>query len=178
MSTITVFGSASPREGSEEYIAAYNLGKCLAQSGYRVCNGGYGGTMEASARGAKDARGITLGVVAEIFGTNANRYIDQKIVVKTHVDRLLKLIELGDGYVVMRGGTGTLVELATVWEYINKGMLPARPVVVVGDYWKRVIETIRDELYREGRAAPANAITIAKSVEEAVSVLRQRITPS
>lgn len=177
MSTVTIFGSAFAQEGSDDYTTAYELGKKLAEAGYRVCNGGYGGTMEASARGAKDAGGKTIGVVTEVFGTEANRYIDEKIVVKTHVERLLKLIELGNAYIVLRGGTGTLVELAMVWEYLNKMMLPEKPFIVVGNFWKKVIETISDELRREGRRPSAHYITTANSVEEVVNILQRRLPP-
>jgi uncharacterized protein (TIGR00725 family) len=48
---ITVYGSSRPKFGEEEYQTAYELGKLLANSGFTVCNGGYGGTMEASAQG-------------------------------------------------------------------------------------------------------------------------------
>ena len=55
MPVVTVFGGSHVQEGGPEYASARDLGKLLAQAGYTVCNGGYGGVMEASARGAKDA---------------------------------------------------------------------------------------------------------------------------
>jgi uncharacterized protein (TIGR00725 family) len=174
---VTVFGSGFPKEGSEEYAAAYDLGRLLAHAGYVICNGGYAGIMEASARGAKDAGGTTIGVVTEVFGTEANRYIDKKIVVRTHAERLLKLIELGDAYIALRGGTGTLVELATVWEYINKRLLPEKPLIAVGDCWKKVIDIVADELQREGRGRSTTYITSASSVKEAMRILADRVRP-
>ena len=59
---VTVFGSSRPGEGDEEYLLAYEVGKNLALNGFTVCNGGYAGIMEASARGAKEAGGKTIGV--------------------------------------------------------------------------------------------------------------------
>lgn len=169
---VTVFGSAFPKEGSEGYATAYELGRLLSKHGFTVCNGGYGGVMEASARGAKDAGGTTIGVVAEAFGTEANRYIDRTIVAKTHVERLLKLIELGDAYVVLRGGTGTLVELATVWEYMNKGLLTKKPFVALGNSWTKVIETINDEMKFEGRTQALGFVTIVSTAEECVEKIK------
>ena len=52
---ISVFGSSRPRELDPEYVEALNIGRALAKAGFIVCNGGYGGIMEASARGAKEA---------------------------------------------------------------------------------------------------------------------------
>ena len=50
---ITIFGSSRPVKGDEEYQLAYEVGKQLSLAGFTVCNGGFGGIMEASARGAK-----------------------------------------------------------------------------------------------------------------------------
>ena len=56
MKTVSIFGSSLPREGSGAYEEARRLGHLLAKAGMAVCNGGYGGLMEASARGAREAR--------------------------------------------------------------------------------------------------------------------------
>ncbi len=45
---ISVFGSSRPAEGDPEYVEAREIGKALALEGFVVCNGGYGGIMEAS----------------------------------------------------------------------------------------------------------------------------------
>ena len=174
--TIVVFGSSRPKAGEREYDVAYETGKLLAAAGYRICNGGYGGVMEASARGAKDAGGSTLGVVMEWFSTTANPYIDQKIVTKTLNERLLKLVELGDTYVVLQGGTGTLLELATVWEFIFKHVMKEKPIVVVGDFWSPVVNTLKDEIRRETRESAMNYITIVRSPKECIERLIGKLT--
>jgi predicted Rossmann-fold nucleotide-binding protein len=45
--------------------------------------------------------------------------VTKEIVCDTLFERIDKLIEIGDGFVVLQGGTGTLLELAAVWEYFN-----------------------------------------------------------
>jgi len=50
---VSVFGANDAREGDEAYETARAVGRKLAESGYAVANGGYGGTMEASARGGR-----------------------------------------------------------------------------------------------------------------------------
>lgn len=110
--TVTIFGSSRPLPGSEEYRIAQETGAMLASGGFTICNGGYGGTMEAAARGAHEAGGHTVGVTAGIFDRRANKWIKEVVSTNTLVERLLKLIELGDAYVLLRGGTGTLLELA------------------------------------------------------------------
>lgn len=103
---ITIFGSSRPKAGEDEYEVARELGKLLATAGFTICNGGYGGTMEAAAQGAKEAGGTTIGVTMEFVSTQANPWIDKNIVVKTLIDRLLKLIELGEAYVVFEEQLG------------------------------------------------------------------------
>jgi len=142
--TITVFGSSRPREGSADYIEAFNLGRALAQAGFSVCTGGYGGTMEAVSRGTKEAGGHVLAVTAAFFHSRANPWVDEEIRVETWQERLFELIRRGDAYVACKGGTGTLVELAVVWEMLNKRVMPAKPFVVLGDFWQPILDRVRE----------------------------------
>lgn len=173
---ITVFGSSHPSEGDPDYDLAFELGKRLAAAGFVVCNGGYGGVMEASARGARSAGGRTIGVTIR-GGGRANRWIDEVIEMASLVERLHKLIALGDAYVVLRGGTGTLLELAAVWEFINKNLMETKPVVALGPFWADVIRTLQAQLRAEGSAA-ADAVTIVESPQQCVDVLRRRVPQS
>ncbi|HKV05144.1 MAG TPA: LOG family protein [Candidatus Acidoferrales bacterium] len=141
---ITVFGSSRPRAGDAHYAEAQALGVALAEKGLIVCSGGYGGVMEAVSRGAKEAGGRTLAVTAKFFRGRANQWVDEEVRVKTWQDRLFELIKRGRGYVACPGGTGTLVELAVVWEMLNKGAMNRKPMVVLGDFWHPVIERVRE----------------------------------
>ena len=142
--TVTVFGSSRPRVGDPQYVAAHALGGALASKGFVICSGGYGGVMEAVSRGAKEAGGRTLAVTAQFFKAHANKWVDEEIRMKTWQERLFELIKRGNGYVVCPGGTGTLVELAVVWEMINKGAMSKKPLVVLGDFWRPVVERVRE----------------------------------
>jgi uncharacterized protein (TIGR00725 family) len=142
---ITVFGSYEPLRGSAEYEQAYQVGHELARAGFVIANGGYAGTMEASAKGAKEAGGRTIGVTCSSFRrSQANPYIDQEIPTANLRDRLEKLIGLGSGYVALPGGTGTLTELAYAWELMNKGSLTGKTLVILGDFWQPLIELVEN----------------------------------
>ncbi len=141
---ITVFGSSRPLGGESDYEQARLLGRTLAENGFAVCSGGYGGVMAAVSRGAKEAAGKTYGVTADFFAAKANAWIDNEVRVATWQDRLFKLIGLADGFVACKGGTGTLVELAVVWEMLNKSVIPSKPFAVLGDFWKPVVERVRE----------------------------------
>src|SRR5688500_68960 len=102
-------------------MAAYDdgvaLGRALAGVGLGVVTGGYYGLMEAVSKGAKDGGGATIGVTVGIISQRAspNAYLDEEIRTERLLNRIDKLVELGEGYVVMPGGAGTLAELAVVW---------------------------------------------------------------
>lgn len=141
--TITIFGTAKAKPGDEVFTLAEQTGKVLAQAGFTIANGGYGGTMLAAARAAAKAGGETIGVTCSAFGAAANEYITRNIVTKSLDERLDTLIKLGCGYVVLPGGTGTLLELAKVWEMKNKGFLSkSKPIILVGGFWKPLVDLV------------------------------------
>jgi len=155
---VTVFGSSRPRAGDADYEQALELGRALAGRGFLVCSGGYGGVMEAVSRGAKEAGGRTLAITAKVFRARINAWIDEERSMDTWEERLFELIRRGDGYVACKGGTGTLVELAAVWEMLNKGFLTRKPFVVLGDFWMPILERVREvELERGSRWSEAEA---------------------
>jgi predicted Rossmann-fold nucleotide-binding protein len=53
-------------------------------------------------------------------------------------------VRRADGFVACKGGTGTLVELAVVWEMLNKSVISGKPVVVLGDFWTPILERVRE----------------------------------
>ena len=55
-------------ENFSEYQRAVLMGRVLAENGFTVCTGGYGGIMEAVARGAKQVGGKTIAIVAKELG--------------------------------------------------------------------------------------------------------------
>ena len=130
--TVVIFGSGTIRDKAPGWQVAYEAGFCLAKEGFVVANGGYCGAMLASAKGAKEAGGSTIGVTTDEFpGSQKNAWIDREIRLPTWRERLHHLIGLGDGFVVLDGGTGTLTELLVIWEMLNKGLSRA-PVAILG----------------------------------------------
>ncbi|MGD0077882.1 MAG: LOG family protein [Sedimentisphaerales bacterium] len=141
---VSIFGTGRAKAGDKNYKTAWQLGRLLAQAGFAIANGGYGGTMEASAKGAKETGGEVIGITCLAFKRgSANKFVSREIVTKSLNERLDKLIEIGSAYVVLAGGTGTLLELAMVWELKNKGFLDSsKPIILLGEYWKPLVEAV------------------------------------
>jgi uncharacterized protein (TIGR00730 family) len=175
---ITVFGGARSRDGEADYEQARVLGRELAARGFRVCSGGYGGVMEAASRGAKESGGRTLAVTAKFFRSTANAWVDEVSAVGTWQERLFELVRLGEGFVACKGGTGTLVELAVVWEMLNKGVMKGKPFVVLGDFWSPIIERVREvEAHHQSRwgEAAERLVHVARGPADAAEYLAQRL---
>jgi uncharacterized protein (TIGR00730 family) len=182
---ICLFGSYSPVPGEPLYEQAYAVGRALAEAGFVVANGGYDGTMEASAKGARDAGGTTIGVTCAIFNDyrgkplTANAYIDREIRHDNVYSRIDEMMRMSQGYVVLEGGTGTLCELGIVWEYVAKKLISPRPIFVMGEFWKPVIERIISVRPKHGRhihcvSTPEEIIEIAEREIGSLSKTRHR----
>ena len=185
--TVSIFGSSLPQEGSPAYEEARRLGRLLAEAGLAVCNGGYGGLMAASARGAREAGGHTIGVTCSLWSSAANRWITEEIRTLSFLERLTTLIARGDAYVVLPGGTGTLAELALVWEMMNKAALSRtvgglKPLLVKIPYWQPVLECLNQESSLDGNDSPSTGrrrateiVTLVADVHEVIEHLRKAL---
>jgi len=141
---VTIFGTGRAKGGDRAYELAGEVGRVLAQAGFTIANGGYAGTMLAAAQGAAAAGGQTIGVTCSAFGRGGpNEFISREIATESLDERLDTLIKLGLAYVVLPGGTGTLLELAKVWELKNKGFLAGgKPIILVGEFWKPLVDLV------------------------------------
>jgi uncharacterized protein (TIGR00730 family) len=141
---VAIFGTSKSRPGDGVFEMALKLGEVLAENGFAIANGGYGGTMLASAKGASQAGGKTIGITCTAFGRDgANEYITEEIATDSLQQRLETLVNIASAYVVLPGGTGTLLELAHIWEFKNKHFLnEQKTIIILGSFWKPLVELI------------------------------------
>lgn len=149
--TVTIFGSSIPRPGDAEYESASRLGCLLAEAGLNVCTGGFQGIMDAVSKGASEKGAEAIGVTVNIFNARPSRYLTKEIKCNTLMERLTKLVEIGDAYIILNGGTGTLLELSLVWECINKELIKEKPCAAVGTMWNDMISLMEKQIKREKR---------------------------
>ncbi len=173
MAIISVFGGSGLAPASDGYQEAARLGSLLAQAGYTVATGGYDGIMEAACRGAKEAGGHTLGVTTSHFTTRKlgpNAWIDQEITFPTLFQRLHHLVTFSHALVALRGGVGTLSEVALAWSLMQVAEMPCKPFVLVGPQWRRVLDTFQRESTIKDH--DLDLLTFAPSVETVVPLLQ------
>lgn len=143
---ITIFGGSKCTENSEEYKQAMDLGARLAEAGFTICTGGYLGIMEAASRGAREKGGRVLGIVMNQFKSEPNRFLTDKVATDHFYDRLQNLIMRSVGFVAFRGGMGTVTEISLVWNKLQTKVIGKRPLVLLGDCWKPVVDAWKTSL--------------------------------
>jgi uncharacterized protein (TIGR00730 family) len=167
---VSVFGGSRATEDSPEYHDAYELGRLLAERGHAVCNGGYDGTMAAVSRGAKAAGGRTIGVTVQALAWRSpNQWIDEEVATASLFARLEQLATLGDAYVAVRGGVGTLLEIVLVWNLLELQTFPYKPLIALGPGWRTVLRGLAR--YTAVRAADLALLTFAPTPQDAVAHL-------
>ena len=140
---ITVFGSAFTKPEDKYYSEVEEIGKLLAERGYSVCSGGYAGIMEAVSKGAKSVKGKTIGITVAGWTAKPNQYLDEVVEMPNLMERIMELITISDGYIVLKGGAGTLTELAITLELMNKISIPEKPIYIYKGFWHDVLETLK-----------------------------------
>lgn len=168
---VAVFGSSEPRAGEPLYGLARQVGRFLAEAGFLVVSGGYGGVMEAASRGAREAGGQALGITTDSFAARgaANRFLTREIREPDLLLRTRALLRYPRGFVVLPGRSGTLAELTGLWALHRAGLLERRPVVLLGAAWEGLLESL------EGRgllhSARRETTRLAASPREAVDLV-------
>ncbi len=143
---ISYFGFADATPSDPLYKEAYDVAKYLAQKGFVAINGGGPGTMRAVSEGAKAGGGRAIGVtfypkdITNFEGRDPNNPIDEEIKTDNYLERTLKLLELGDVYVIFRGGTGTISEFGMAWGLARLYFGHHKPLILYGDFWNRIIQ--------------------------------------
>ena len=167
---VTVFGSARVGAESGEYGEALRLGRLLAEDGHEIVSGGYGGIMEAVSRGAHEAGGRVVGVTVAPWAQRLapNRYLSEERSAQTLFERLEALVE-SDALIALPGGAGTLGEVALAWNLRQMGLMPEKPVILVGDGWQRMAEAFRELLIVDER--DLGLLTLVGTIEEAIAAL-------
>lgn len=172
---ITVFGGAQPIPGDPSYEEARLLGNLLAQAGHTVLTGGYIGTMEAVSRGACEAGGHVVGVTCTQVETwrsvKANQWVKEERHFETLRERLFGLIDGCDAAIALPGGVGTLVELSLVWNELIIEALAPRPLILIGNGWQKVMETLFCELGEYIQDRHRALLTFAPDIHTAVDTL-------
>ena len=180
---ISYFGFADAKPEDPLYKEAFEVSEYLTSKGFVAINGGGPGTMRAVSEGAKAAKGTAIGVtfypkdITNFEGRDSNNPMDMEIKTSNYLERTLKLLELGDAYVIFRGGTGTISEFGMAWGLARLYFGNHKPLILYGDFWNGIIKgfvdnmRIREDDLKVYRVVdtPEDAYRAIESFEEALT---------
>lgn len=168
---IAVFGGSRVEKGTPAWDEAHRVGKSLAEAGFVVMNGGYDGAMSAVSQGARQAGGRVIGVTCDLFSPlSPNPWLTEERRTATLHERLWVMTQEADGYLALRGSIGTLSELLLAWSLIYTGGVPPRPLVLLGEPYRRLLAALEETTYL--RPEERMLVQVVDTVAEAVEALR------
>lgn len=149
---IAFFGDAGVTEETETYQTAFEAAKFVSQKGYTIVNGGGPGVMVAATKGAQAVKGETLTVT--FYPKDApgfeGRYVgnipSQEIKTHNYIERMFKLMEHADLFVIFKGGSGTISEFGTAWVLGKLYYGHHKPFILFGDFWRPIIEVLKENM--------------------------------
>jgi len=176
---ITVFGFADCPPESPLYKDAVEVTRLLAKNGLEIINGGGPGVMRAATEGTHEGGGVAT--VATFYpkfienfeGKDQNNKADKEVIMNNYVDRTMKLLELGNAYVIFNGGTGTLSEFAMAWGLAYLYFGHHKPLVLYGDFWFPIMESLVSNMLIGSRPGALRVYRIATTPEMVLKYLQE-----
>jgi uncharacterized protein (TIGR00730 family) len=168
---VAIFGSARTAEDDPMYRAAREVGARLAGLGFAVITGGGPGIMEAANRGARDPKGLSIGLNIELPREEGlNTFVDLAVNFRYFFCRKTMFMKYAEGFILFPGGFGTLDEMFEALTLIQTGKVKRFPVVLFGSaYWRGLVEWIRERVLTERKIAAEDLalLRVTDSPEEA-----------
>ncbi len=140
---------------------AYRLGALIALQGWVLLNGGRNtGIMEASARGAAEAGGLTIGILPDAHTANASQFV--RVAVCTGMGSARNVINVLSSNVIVAcsGGAGTLSEIALALKH-------GKPVITLGYDLSQCLQ------FYQGHGSVCTAATPQEAIARIQSILDQ-----
>jgi len=148
---VAFFGDANIDEKHASYKDAFELAKQLGEK-FTIVNGGGPGIMAAATKGAEEAGGETLSVTFDpknapgYEGRYVGNVTDKEIKTKNYIERMFKLMEHSDVYIIFKGGSGTMSEFATAWVLAKLYYGHHKPFILFGEFWREIIDAIKKNM--------------------------------
>jgi len=155
---VSIFGSARTPADDPMYLAAVETARLLAEAGLTVITGGGPGIMEAGNKGAREGKGVSVGLNIELpFEEQSNPYVDISIDFHYFFVRKMMFVKYAQAFVIFPGGFGTMDELFEALTLIQTGKINNFPVIMFGsDYWSGLLDWLKNRMEAEGKISPGD----------------------
>jgi len=112
----------------EIYALAREVGREVARRGAALLCGGLGGVMAAAAQGAREAGGVSLGILPDGDRRRGNPHLTYSLATNLGHARNLLIAHSADALIAVDGGYGTISEAAI-------GLKLGKPVIALKVAW-------------------------------------------
>ena len=167
--SISIFGSARTEESDPYYKKTVEIASMISEMGFGIISGAGPGIMEAANKGAKLAKGKSIGLRINLpFEQFTNKYVDDEYLLKFDYFFVRKLMfqKYSQGFIVMPGGYGTLDELFNALTLIQTKKSKLFPIILVGKkHYEPLFNWIKGTL-AENKLISSEDIDLINLVEE------------
>ena len=174
---ITVYLGAN--EGNDRTLteAVRELGTWIGESGNRLVYGGSkSGLMGILAKSVLSAGGEVIGVEPVMFVNRDLQYekLTQLFITQDMSERKAKMAELGDAFIALPGGTGTLEEISEIMSKVSLGMINAPCIIFNHHGYYNGLKQLLDKMVEQGLSTKErqNKIYFADSVVDIIVLLK------
>lgn len=150
---ITVFCGANNGRNEAYKENAMEVGKWIATNNHTlVYGGGKIGLMGVIADTVLENRGEVIGIMPQFLVDReiSHTGITEFIIVDDMSERKTKLVDLGDVFIALPGGPGTLEEISQVISWVRVGKKDAPCILMNVDGYYDFLEQYFDKMVEEG----------------------------
>ena len=175
--SISIFGSARTEESDPYYKKTVEIASMISEMGFGIISGAGPGIMEAANKGAKLAKGKSIGLRINLpFEQFTNEYVDDEYLLKFDYFFVRKLMfqKYSQGFIVMPGGYGTLDELFNALTLIQTKKSKLFPIILVGKkHYEPLFNWIKGTLAEYKLISPEDIdlINLVEEKEEVKQIL-------
>ena len=175
--SISIFGSARTEPNDPYYAKTVEIASMISKMGFGIISGAGPGIMEAANKGAKLAKGKSIGLRINLpFEQFTNEYVDEEYLLKFDYFFVRKLMfqKYSQGFVVMPGGYGTLDELFNALTLIQTKKSKLFPIILVGKkHYGPLFDWIKGTLAENKLISPEDIdlINLVEDNEEVKQIL-------
>lgn len=172
---VSIFGSSRLKSQDKYYKIATKIAYLLSKEGYAVITGGGPGVMEAANRGAKRAKGKSIGLNIQIpLKQRPNKYVETLLDFRYFFVRKVMFVKYAKAFVILPGGYGTFDELFESLNLIQTKRIQRFPVVLVGsDYWSGLIDWLKSVVLKKYHCVSKKDLFIFSLVDTPMQVLEK-----
>lgn len=175
---ITVYLGANAGNDPALAQATAELGRWIGESGNTLVYGGSAsGLMGVLAKSVLGAGGKAIGVEPQFFIDEGYEFdgLTELIVTRDMSERKAKMIELGEAFIALPGGTGTLEEITEVISKLSLGQLDAPCILYDLNGYYQPLHQLLQQMIAMGLSTPARQrnITFAADLAKIRAILEK-----